>query len=619
MEVRFAAALLALVLAPPAAAEEWIVPTAPGDDQSFALATVLPSDDGYIVLGHAGQPIGTYWTRVTVDGRASPAARSADIVPVSSHQRVSVYPLGGDRFLAGPDRDPATERCRLRLTDGDGRVHATALFDGNPCNAGVDPDDLRRDATGGVWLTTFNLPHWLRLQADGRLRTIELPPDASGPTTFARSAALSRESAVYVAYRTGDRRRLAKINASGVAWSRVPPEPSIELSSELVVLADDDVVVAGRVGSRVGDPLWLARYSPQGVLRWQRTYPEVAHLDAMYARPMAGGRIAIGMSNLFDRNRPSSLHGFTTEGTPLWRIDLPGERLDAFASGAYPDVPDGLPAFAVTLRRPDPSAPGAPVLEHISADGVRLGRFPEGRAAVLRDGSLVRSVPDGGLSHVDLRGSVRPVPDLGSIAPTSRVVLRGAVDDEGSAYALNRDDEVTVGAAATLRAFDAGGSLRWTREFAYRQIDRADLPDDPARDRQARIAIGADRVCIGPVYTRHVSLIVRFLRLDHAVRCFARTDGSPLLTVRSLPPPATNSERELLPAIAVRADGSVVLVEDLNRVIVSPFGAVSRTALVGMGITTSSGGEGQGSGAVADAAPDGRVAMVGTLLATPAS
>jgi hypothetical protein len=545
------ACLLAFALAPVHAAE-WQRPIAPEAERALEVTHVLPDGDGYVLAG-------TSWVRVGSDG----SVRLADpaLLPPALDLRGDVAPLGPNRFLRVGTGSGVTE-----IVDGHGtRLAATA-------DAAPDVHAFVAhafDGGGGLWVPHLTPPGggatWGRMQADGRVRAIALPPDATMPWNGGASFAPLRDApAAYALYRATQKVHIAKVERRGVEWSLAPPAADIEFRS-VVTLDDGDALVTGKQGEARGI-LWLGRYGRDGTLRWQRTYPElVPGRLSIHSLRLDGDRVVLAAPDNFDgENQGRWLAAFDAQGTPLWRRNLIGETFHGFV----PHPPgEAEPAFGYwsSMVATSPDTLNATELVHVDASGRTVARHAGvGAAAVLRDGSLVAlhpPFPDSGPYAPSVRrhaldGSVTNGPPLGLLLPASREPFRGALLENGDSVSLSQGPGRTL----QVRLFDAGGARRWERVLPPFSDARMVLGDDRLLDRHYRIAAGPERVCIGPAYLHYEFFSIQRLEIADLLRCFRRADGATLFDDRGTLAGGQNWFKPL-PALAVRADGRVLQVE----------------------------------------------------------
>src|SRR5688572_3691137 len=261
MDVRRLAAILAWVALSDARAAEWSVPASGEANLPLGVSRIVADGDGYVMAG-TDIDLAPHWVRVAPDGGVRPSSGPSEIA-LDPGGTIALRTLGDDRFLVGPDA-VAPDECRLRIADATGRVIATGSVRVGTClpPPAAPHAPAARDATGGVWFTLTNATSWLRMQSDGVIRPVAVPPDTLGPLTATSLSPLTGESAAYALYPTAAGPRLAKAGADGtLAWSRSAPD-GVRFRAPLATLANDDVLVAGETGTQQEGPLVLLRYSP---------------------------------------------------------------------------------------------------------------------------------------------------------------------------------------------------------------------------------------------------------------------------------------------------------------------------------------------------------------------
>jgi hypothetical protein len=640
MQLKLLAAVALVATCAPSIAAEWRHPLAVEGGTSLAIDHLVANEAGYVLIGADAAP----WVNVDAAGHAT-VDRGVDPVAVPAQGDRQLFALDRDRFLFRPLAQSSTPQCIPQILDRAGRV--TAIGTQDSCRSPQeDPPAL--DGAGGIWISSLDSTRWARLQQDGRVRTVALPPDASSPSgSFSPQP---EAAAAYIVYQTVAGNRLAKMTPSGSAWIVDPPQPDVHLRSAHA-LADGDVLVVGQQGTRSSqDRLWLARYSPTGTLRWQRAQPDAAAGVQSDVRVLGGNRVAVAV-------RPNTSGGVAT---PVHILDGNGQLqrtlVDADAEFVrFVPGPSGDPreaprqfAYFLGVRVAGVVGPSVHRIAHIDGDGVLLARHEIvaappaesvralNRAALLVDGSLVLAhlAADGQrqLRHFAANGSARATPDLAGLVPRMRDVVRGAVGVDGDTYSLVR----VPGQRLQLRAYARDGQLRWTGLLPAVTASVDAREDDVYVDRQGRIVAAADRVCVGPTF-RRFGQISDILFATTAATCFDRDDGSLVRSVELLPGNSELESSNLLPNVEMRDASRVYLVEygtragpngplfAVYRVTIDSDGIVDRDRLADTDIAFPSrpgSGGAQGANLVADVTPLGGVSVVlasstGYALLTP--
>jgi hypothetical protein len=605
-------ACLLSLFAVPLAAAEWVRTIEPEAQSELSISNLLPRGDGYVITGvdAEGAP---RWVQVDARGQAR-------LVPGIAAAADALH-VGADRYLVRVSVGPGS--CRLAFVDGNGGARdvveppTEARCDDLPIF--LQPSGL--DGAGGSWLDEVpGVPkRWGRLQADERVRAIPMPAGSTGYNGFARFAPIPGEAAAFAIYWGGQGLRLAKVGYKGPQWDVAPPGEDRRFG-DLLRLADGDVLVVGRRSLAGVDKLWLARYAPDGALRWERTDEGASAGQYFVLQPMAGDRVVVGVYHTLREG--FSLHAYDALGDALWHSEYAAETFHGFVPGPG----DAAPAATAFLYAAADGVP-ASALEHRNIDGVRLTRIslPENSYShqiLLANGSLVHSLQVPGLQRritVHRRdGSVAAGPEHLELVPVRRAPVRGALGANGDSFSLAR---LGFG-PLQLRNFDAAGTLRWRQVLDPATLMSPETHEDVWTERQARLAISDERVCIGPQFFSRSSLFgALFSYHTRTLQCLRRTDGAALYSIGTLPdPPGPQLAYALLPAVGLRPDGRVDLVEqrgnELYRTTVTADGAgVARTRLVdsGLGIPERGGSAaGQGPNLVAELGGDGSgVVLIG--------
>jgi hypothetical protein len=205
--------------------------------------------------------------------------------------------LADDRFtdatsaiapFAGGETDG---RAWLRSLADDGREHLVPAL-------GVAAMAGRDDGTLAALLVADDAPVELHVFAPGGAVIAATPLWA---LASADAIALARDGSVLLAgAELGDRVLVRSDFAGELAWSSVLPEDVV--IAAVLELDDGDIALAGTFGESAAKRPWIARFDPEGAVRWQRTLDDASDTTVVgAARREDGSLVVAGWRGAFPR------------------------------------------------------------------------------------------------------------------------------------------------------------------------------------------------------------------------------------------------------------------------------------------------------------------------------
>ncbi|MBD8525639.1 hypothetical protein [Pseudomarimonas arenosa] len=482
---------------------------------------VLAQEDGYLL---AMRSRNLPWVELSLADQI----KAQHIVPAILNRPLedALINLGGGHFAYPVYLDADSGDCRLDVVDTSGRAVLQSRFPADSGNCQFVVEGGRRDSAGGVWLARTNTRQAWRIQADGR--AIALPMVDDSARVFDLASAAQSPSA-YALYRHSEIDTLARLQEGRLLWSQ-PIAEGVSMRQVLSLPDDDAMLIGIRIGPDGSGPIVLARYAPDGSLRWQREYSEISSAVSVELRVLSEGRLLFRA--LESLNGPSRLGTLDAEGELLWSDRISGGEFLRFVDDASSNPQLASPTFAYVLRPPTSG-------ETLPRDRIRLldsgGELlldtdveinSAARSAVLRDGSLVVADFEQAVGvrvrHWTARGVLISNQLAEDLSPfTEFHHLRSALLGDDSLRLSYGQNNLLL-----LEAVDADGNLKWNAdlqpEFTIRNHPSS---FSLASESSVPLASNANRVCLGPIRYAQPFFLGAY-PTPIAIACYARQDGA---------------------------------------------------------------------------------------------
>ncbi len=574
-------------------AAEWSRPIMvdPGAGR-FQIRRVLADGDGFVLLGNNDSR--SIWMHIDREARVRASVRAATTSWATNLDPNDVYALGGHRFLLHGWEGVATSVCRSATLDADGNELSRAIIQRCP-ETRITP---ALDAGGSYWgVRGYGLPggqviiEHLQVQASGDVRELRLPDEVP---VAAAIAPLHDSESTYAVFRDAEQRySLARVDQSGVLW-RQPTALSSFVAPVIYTTADGDaLLVSSTLDDALQFSLYIARYSPGGVLRWQRNYFDPTATLLIQSTLTADDRLVV--SALRELQGDSTLYGFDGNGQMLWNRSLENERLRSFVAAPSSDVREAPAEFAYLVGAGVAGVVGDQVraIEYRRADGTLIRRLPADASAsalsvLLTDGSLVHVDGDANQSAQPLHrylpsGAEASLPSpSASIPGLAQEQIQGHLASGGDGYSLVRHSDGRMG----LRGYSAQGTQLLDQnleDFAWLGSKLKSLPR--GLDRRT-LTSNDDLICFGPLRLETgPGVLFGEPETRDRLGCYHRNDGHTYFTLDLAKGTAlANMARSL----GLNDANQVIVVEpscvncsnaSLDRVQFDRTGATVRTAL----------------------------------------
>ncbi|MBD8525640.1 PQQ-binding-like beta-propeller repeat protein [Pseudomarimonas arenosa] len=536
-----------------AQATEWSAAPEPSINH-VRIERVLGTEQGYIAV------LGDQWLRF--DQNDQPLSRHRLAADPQRPAAWELVNLGGSRF-AYPPYGGEQNLCRIDVLNEDGQITLESGFSitRDLCFADLNGDVL--DGGQGLYLSGS---HAVRVQRDGRSAAL---PSLDASSLVYATAAMPDSASAYVLYRHNRVDTIARVDREQLVWSKTF-EGDSTFMLRAVVAANGDALVAG---VRLVDGqfsfqgvLTVARYSPEGELRWQREFPELPLVTELQIRLLAEDRL------LFMSHEPSlqAPHGPTTfgvlngDGSLRWsRLEQSG-MVAALVDDAGGKPQTAAPNFAYLLWPSFEHFTYPEVVRLLDSDGNQLLETaasidPFTLSTVLPDGSLVM----GSVDHDSLFRDINRWGPDGVLRSKFTLQLPTLEREEPLTAASLGNDSASVALGAgqvEVKLLNAEGDLQWSRSYQPESghVQIISSAFSKTADSQARLLGNHDRVCIGPMRYKRIHVIFSIDTSSH-VQCYSRDDGTPVVGLS----PALLADDAAVPAsdYALLSDNRVLAIE----------------------------------------------------------